>query len=79
MQLACDDARDDILLRYALGDDLPRNVAPITYDLRKIMDAPAFRRSQAAYHDQPGCPWHHARHDARALRLGWLAWRGSGC
>jgi len=78
VQIACDDACDEILLRHALGDNLPRNVAPVTYDLRAIMDAPAFRRSQTAYHDQPHCPWHHALHDARALRLGWLAWRDQG-
>jgi hypothetical protein len=79
VQIACDDAQDGILLRDALGKNPPQNVVPVFYNLREMINAPVFRRSQKAYHDQPGCPWHHALHDARALRLGWLAWHaGNG-
>ena len=33
----------------------------------------AFQRETARYHDLPDHPWHHALHDARAHRAGWLA------
>lgn len=32
-----------------------------------------FQREAVRYHDSPEHPWHHALHDARAHRAGWLA------
>lgn len=78
VQLACDDARDHRLILQALGtDDPPVNLAPTFYDLRALIDTPFFHDEAEHYHRQPGCPGHHALHDARAHRFGWLAWKAS--
>jgi hypothetical protein len=37
--------------------------------------AEAFYHASVGYHDQPGHPWHHALHDARAHLAGWNASR----
>ena len=40
-------------------------------------DDSIFNQTICAYHAVPGQPWHHALHDAKANRSGWLAWQGS--
>lgn len=42
--------------------------------MRTMMEKPSFNETVHAYHAIPGQPWHHALHDTRALRLGWIAW-----
>lgn len=76
--IACDSQFDYELLHDLLDGDLTTNITG-HYDMRALMDKPTFNKPVCAYHAVPGQPWHHALHDARDLRLGWLAWdRQSG-
>ena len=71
--IACDSQFDYELLHDLLDADLPTNVTG-HYNMRALMDKATFNKPVCAYHAVPGQYWHHALHDARALRLGWLAW-----
>lgn len=61
------------LLVEALDGGLPDNIQG-RQDLRSLTDTVVFQKAVCRYHAQPNQPWHHALHDARALRAGWLAW-----
>ena len=74
--IGCDDRTDYALLVDALGGEVPANVAGIK-DLRPLVDSTVFHQAACRYHDAPGQPWHHALHDAKAHRAGWLAWMAS--
>jgi hypothetical protein len=69
--VACDSFADWELLLDALGDVLPKNLTG-RYDLRGHIDSSVFHHAVLRYHERNG-PWHHALHDARAHRYGWLA------
>lgn len=71
--IAYDYQMDYELLYDLLDGDLPTNITGY-YNLRPLIDKPAFNKAVCAYHVVPGQPWHHALHDVRAQRLGWLAW-----
>ncbi|WP_409268561.1 hypothetical protein [Massilia sp. BHUDP2] len=73
--IACDSFTDWELLLDALGDVRPPNLIG-RYDLRGHVDSSVFHRAVVRYHERNG-PWHHALHDARAHRHGWLAWHDS--
>ena len=54
------------LLMDALDGKRPENLA-------SIEGAEAINYDEVCrYHAEPNQPWHHALHDARALRVGWL-------
>jgi len=72
--IACDSRTDWDLLRDALDGELPANVVPHIFDLRSLIDTTVFNSAVCRYHDQPNRPWHHALHDAKAHRDGWMAW-----
>jgi len=74
VRIACDSRTDIDLLIDALDENRPDNLINETFDLRPLIDTTAYNSAVCRYHDQPGQPWHHALHDARAHRLGWLAW-----
>lgn len=74
VQLASDSTHDRGLLWDAFGEGLPENLDKKVYDLRPLIDTTVFNYAVCRYHDQPNQPWHHALHDARAHRAGWLAW-----
>lgn len=71
--IGCDDRTDYELLIDALDGHAPPNLVGIQ-DVRPRTDTNVFHAAACRYHGQPGCPWHHALHDARAHRAGWLAW-----
>ena len=71
--IACDDRTDYELLVDALDGEVPANVAGIE-DLRPRVDSTVFHQAACRHHAAPGQPWHHALHDAKAHRAGWLAW-----
>lgn len=71
--IACDSYTDWELLLDALDGERPDNLAG-RYDLRGLIDTSAFNQAVCQYHGVDGQPWHHALHDARAHRMGWLAW-----
>lgn len=71
--IACDSYQDWELLVDVLDGELPVNITG-RYDLRALIDTTVFNQAVCQYHAQPGQPWHHALHDARAHRAGWLAW-----
>lgn len=71
--IACDDRTDYELLIDAMDGAMPDNLAGIQ-DVRPLVDSTTFHRAACQYHSTPGQPWHHALHDARAHRAGWLAW-----
>lgn len=71
--IGCDDRTDYELLHDALDGNLPDNIVGIV-DVRPMIDTTAFHQAACRYHAEPGHPWHHALHDARAHRAGWLAW-----
>jgi hypothetical protein len=71
--IACDSFTDWELLLDAMGGERPVNLTG-RYDLRGHIDSSAFHHAVVRYHELNG-PWHHALHDARAHRHGWLAWQ----
>jgi 3' exoribonuclease, RNase T-like len=73
--IACDSVTDWNLLLNALDDVRPSNLTD-RYDLRGHIDSSVFHHAVVRYHERNG-PWHHALHDARAHRHGWLAWHDS--
>lgn len=74
VQIASDSTHDRDLLWDAFGEGLPVNLGKSVYDLRPLIDTTVFNDAVCRYHDQLNQPWHHALHDARAHRVGWLAW-----
>lgn len=72
VQIACDSMHDRDLLRDAFSDELPINLDRAIYDLRSL-NSTIFNLAVYRYHGQQNQPWHHALHDARALREGWIA------
>ena len=72
VQAACD---SDIDWRFLLGllGERPSNLAAQRLDLAPLIDTAIYNNTVAAYFAN-GHPEHHALHDARAYRLGWLAW-----
>jgi len=77
VQLASDSTRDRDLLWDAFGVGLPENLDKSVFDLRSLIDTTVFNDAVCRFHAQPNQPWHHALHDARAHRVGWLAWMES--
>lgn len=73
LTIASDAYQDWELLVDVLDGELPANIRG-REDLRGLADPSVFHRAVCQYHAQPGQPWHHALHDARAHRAGWLAW-----
>ncbi|WP_341677251.1 hypothetical protein [Niveibacterium sp. SC-1] len=74
VQLACDSVQDRDLLWDAFEDGLPKNLDTRIFDLRPLIDTTLYHQAVCRHHERPGCPWHHALHDARAHRAGWMAW-----
>lgn len=74
VQLASDSAHDRDLLWDAFNEGLPSNLDKSVFDLRPLIDTTIFNDAVCRYHEQPGQPWHHALYDARAHRVGWMAW-----
>lgn len=62
------------LLLDVLDGELPANIFSQYFDMRHMTKLPVFQNAISQYHSQSGHPWHHALHDACALREGWLAW-----
>lgn len=69
--IACDSFTDWELLLDALDGTWPANLTG-RHDLRGHVDSSVFHHAVVRYHELNG-PWHHALHDARAHRQGWLA------
>lgn len=69
--VACDSFSDWELLLDVLDGARPANLTG-RYDLRVHSESPEFQHAVVRYHEHAG-PWHHALHDARANRQGWLA------
>lgn len=70
--IGCDDRTDYELLVDALDGELPANIVGVL-DVRQAMASKVFHQAACLYHSAPGQPWHHALHDAKAIRAGWLA------
>lgn len=75
VQAACDSDTDWHYLLGLLGDR-PPNLAAQRHDLAPLIDTDSYYNTVSAYFAN-GHPEHHALHDARAYRLGWLAWMDS--
>lgn len=75
VQVACD---SDIDWRSLLGllGELPSNLAAQRHDLAPLIDTASYNNTVSAYFAK-GHPEHNPLHDARAYRLGWLAWMDS--
>jgi hypothetical protein len=71
--LACDSELDHQLLRRVLGGRWPVNLAPGFHNLGGLLDTRVFEHAADSYFSNAGVPRHHALHDARANRKGWLA------
>ncbi len=72
-QIAADSEIDFRFLKAALMDAWPANLAPHYFDLRGMIDSTIFDHAAQAYYAPDRQP-HHALHDARASRRGWLAY-----
>lgn len=72
--VACDAERDFQFLLELLGKR-PANLAPQRLDLAPLINTGTYHQAVENYHAQPEHPWHHALHDARSYRLGWLAYQ----
>jgi hypothetical protein len=72
VQAACD---SDIDWRFLLGllGERPSNLAAQRHDLAPLIVTRIYNQTISTYFAN-GHPEHHAMHDARAYRLGWLAW-----
>lgn len=70
--IACDSNHDRDLFCDAI-DYLPTPNVVGWIGLDRFSDpaSDAFYNASVGYHDQPGHPWHHALHDARAHLAGW--------
>jgi len=68
--IACDSFTDWELLLDALDGAHPSNIIGC-HDLRTNSNSVAFYNAAAEYHNHFG-PRHHAMHDARAHRYGWM-------
>ncbi|MYM82639.1 hypothetical protein GTP44_11810 [Duganella sp. FT50W] len=73
--VACDSFTDWELMLDAMDGERPANLWG-RYDLREHIDSSIFHHAVVKYHELSG-QWHHALHDARAHRHGWLAWQDS--
>ena len=73
--LACDWPMDFKLALELLGKP-PANLALDYYDLALLLDVEVYSASANRYYTRSRPP-HHALHDARANRLGWLAWKSA--
>lgn len=76
VQAACDSVTDFRFLLALLGVPRPSNLAPDYFDLRPLIDTSVYDQTVAAYY-RTDPRTHHALADARAYRLGWLAWMDS--
>ena len=72
VQAACDSDIDWRYLLQLLGER-PANLASQRRDLAGLINTASYNHTVSAYFAK-GNPEHHALHDARAYRLGWLAW-----
>ncbi|WP_186223154.1 3'-5' exoribonuclease [Burkholderia gladioli] len=73
VQVACDSEADWLFLVDLLGTLWPANLANRYYDLRPLVDTTVYDQAVAAYY-RTDAREHHALVDARAYRVGWLAW-----
>ncbi|SDE51119.1 hypothetical protein [Paraburkholderia lycopersici] len=73
VQAACDSETDWRFVLDLLDQSLPTNLANRYYDLRPLTDTTIYDRTVAACYTAEAHE-HHALADARAYRLGWLAW-----
>ena len=80
VKVACDSMHDRDLLWDAFDEGLPENLDRTVMDLRQLIDTTVFHQAVCRYQSERG-RWHHALHDARAHRAGWLAWMDAtkGC
>jgi hypothetical protein len=76
VQAACDSAIDFRFLLDLIGAPSVPNLAASYFDLRPLIDSPVYDSAVASHH-QIDPREHHALVDARAYRLGWLAWMDS--
>lgn len=74
VQIASDSMHDRDLLWDAFDGELPENLDKSIFNLRPLIDTTVFNEAVYHYHSLQDRPWHHALHDARAHRAGWLAW-----
>jgi len=72
VQASCDSGIDWGFLMGLLGER-PSNLDSQRHNLAPLIDTPSYNNTLTAYFAK-GNPEHHALHDARAYRLGWLAW-----
>lgn len=77
-QIACDSPIDFQYLKAILGEEWPAHVGGKSYyDLRPLVDTTIYDATVQRYY-RADRPRHNALNDARAYRLGWLAWKRSG-
>ena len=72
VQAACDSPIDFHFLLQLLGGR-PSSLDLQRHDLAPLINTASYNNAVATYFAK-GHPEHHALHDARAYRLGWLAW-----
>ncbi|MCW6635538.1 hypothetical protein, partial [Yersinia ruckeri] len=72
----CADDFLDIKLLTELFVDRPLNLNAGWFDLRHLINTSIYHAAVCHYHDKHGT-WHHALNDAKAHRIGWLAWMGN--
>ena len=73
VQVACDSQTDFQFLLDLLGSPRPSNPAACHFDLPPLIDTTIYDRTVAEYYKTDN-RLHHALADARAYRMGWLAW-----
>lgn len=75
--IACDFRGDLDLLNDALDGNNPKNLLNQWYDFSDLTDSHIFYFAGTEYYQSGNYPRHHALHDARAHRLGDLAFKKS--
>jgi len=72
IEIACDSLIDWELMIDALDGKIPENVKGYE-NMCALINKSSFNKALHKYYETTGKPQHHALHDARAFRLGWLA------
>lgn len=73
-QIAADSEIDFQFLKAILGKDWPANLDPKMFNLRGMIDSTVFDHAVNEHFLSANVKPHHALHDARANRRGWLAY-----
>lgn len=75
--IAASDAEQDFQHLLQLFGHRPESLDPKRLDLAPLISTSSYYHAVEKYNSKPSHPWHHALHDARSHRLGWLTYQAN--